>query len=99
MYCKGTLSHQEKMYRLKELIRASGGKDGFTKSYRQKMLLTKTMKVVRQACMSKTGYDKAMDMLDELDVVLSRLEPDIGCNESTDVSDNEKDKVIILQMF
>jgi hypothetical protein len=49
--------------------------------------------------MSKAGYDKAMDVLDELDVVLSRLEPDIGCNESTDVSDNEEDKVIILQMF
>ena len=75
------------------------GKDGVTKSYRQKILLTKTMKVVRQACMSKAGYDKAMDVLDELDVVLSRLEPDIGCNESTDVSDNEEDKVILLQMF
>jgi hypothetical protein len=75
------------------------GKDGVTKSYRQKMLLTKTMKVVRQACMSKAGYNKAMDVLDELDVVLSRLEPDIGCNESTDVSDNEEDKVILLQMF
>ena len=75
------------------------GKDGVTKSYRQKMLLTKTMKVVRQACMSKAGYDKAMDVLDELDVVLSRLEPDIGCNESTDVSDDEEDKVIIFQMF
>ena len=29
------------------------GKDGVTKSYRQKMLLTKTMKVVREACMSE----------------------------------------------
>ena len=75
------------------------GKDGVTKSYRQKMLLTKTMKVVRQACMSKAGYDKAMDMLDELDGVLCRLEPDIGCNESTYVSDDEEDKVIIFQMF
>jgi hypothetical protein len=75
------------------------GKNGVTKSYRQKMLLTKTMKVVRQACMSKTGYDKAMDVLDELDVVLCRLEPDIGCNESTDVSDDEEDKVIIFQLF
>jgi hypothetical protein len=46
------------------------GKDGVTKSYRQKMLLTKTMKVVHQACMSKAGYDKAMDVLDELDGVL-----------------------------
>ena len=75
------------------------GKDGVTKSYRQKMLLTKTMKVVRQACMSKAGYDKAMDVLDELDGVLCRLEPDIGCNESTDVSDDEEDKVIIFQLF
>jgi hypothetical protein len=75
------------------------GKDGVTKSYRQKMLLTKTMKVVRQACMSKAGYDKAMDVLDELDGVLCRLEPDIGCNESCDVSDAEEDKVIIFQLF
>jgi hypothetical protein len=65
------------------------GKDRVTKSYRQKMLLTKTMKVV-QACMSKAGYDKAMDVLDELDGVLCRLEPDIGCNESCDVSDDEE---------
>jgi hypothetical protein len=54
------------------------------------MLLTKTMKVVRQACMSKAGYDKAMDVLDELGGVLCRLEPDIGCNESCDVSDDEE---------
>jgi hypothetical protein len=57
-------------------------KDGVTKSYRQKMLLTKTMKVVRHASMSKAGYDKAMDVLNELDGVLCRLEPDIGCNDS-----------------
>jgi hypothetical protein len=75
------------------------GKDGVTKSYRQKMLLTKTMKVVREACMSKAGYDKAMDVLDELDGVLCRLETDIGCNESCDVSDDEEDKVIIFQLF
>ncbi|XP_035820991.1 uncharacterized protein [Zea mays] len=56
------------------------------------MLLTKTMKVVRQACMSKAGYDKAMDVLDELDGILCRLEPDIGCNESCDFSDDEEDK-------
>eukprot|EP00267_Zea_mays_P046346 XP_020398716.1 uncharacterized protein LOC103637304 [Zea mays] len=42
--------------------------------------------------MSKAGYDKAMDVLDELDGVLCRLEPDIGCNESCDVSDDEEDK-------
>jgi hypothetical protein len=70
------------------------GKDGVTKSYRQKMLLTKTVKVVRRACMSKVGYDKAMDVLNELDGVLCRLEPDIGCNESCDVSDDEENQVI-----
>ena len=75
------------------------GKDGVTKSYRQKMLLTKTMKVVRQACMSKAGYDKAMDVLNELDGVLCRLEPDIGCNESCDVSDDEENQVIRFQFF
>jgi hypothetical protein len=75
------------------------GKDGVTKSYRQKMLLTKTMKVVRQACMSKVGYDKAMDVLDELDGVLCRLEPGIGCNESCDVSDDEENQVIRFNFF
>jgi hypothetical protein len=44
--------------------------------------------------MSKAGYDKAMDVLDELDGVLCRLEPDIGCNESCDVSDDEENQVI-----
>ena len=44
--------------------------------------------------MSKVGYDKAMDVLNELDGVLCRLEPDIGCNESCDVSDDEKNQVI-----
>jgi hypothetical protein len=34
------------------------------------MLLTKIMKVVCEACMSKVGYDKAMDVLNELDGVL-----------------------------
>ena len=58
------------------------------------MLLTKTMKVVRQACMPKAGYDKTMDVLNELDVVLCGLEPDIGCNESYDVSDDEENEVI-----
>ena len=44
--------------------------------------------------MSKARYDKAMDVLDELDGVLCRLEPDIGCNESCDVSDDEEKQVI-----
>jgi hypothetical protein len=58
------------------------------------MLLTKTMKVVHHACMSKAGYDKAMVVLNELDGILCRLEPDIGCNESCDVSDDEENQVI-----
>jgi hypothetical protein len=49
--------------------------------------------------MSEAGYDKAMDVLDELDGVLCRLEPDIGCHESTDVSDDEEYKVITFQLF
>jgi hypothetical protein len=57
------------------------------------------MKVVRQTCMSKAGYDKAMYVLDELDGVLCRLEPDIGCNESCDVSDDEENQVIRFQFL
>ena len=38
-------------------------------------------------------------MLDELDGVLCRLEPDIGCNESCDVSDEEENQVIKLFVF
>jgi hypothetical protein len=75
------------------------GKDGVTRSYGQKMLLTKTMKVVRHASMLKAGYDKAMDVLNELVSVLCRLEPDIGCNESCDVSDEEENQVIKLFVF
>jgi hypothetical protein len=44
--------------------------------------------------MSKAGYDKAMVVLNELDGILCRLEPDIGCNESCDVSDDEENQVI-----
>jgi hypothetical protein len=49
--------------------------------------------------MSKAGYDKAMDVLDELDGVLCRLEPHIGCNESCDVSDDEENQVINFKFF
>jgi hypothetical protein len=49
--------------------------------------------------MSKAGYDKAIDVLDELDGVLCRLEPDIGCNESCDVSDDEEKQVIKFNFF
>jgi hypothetical protein len=72
------------------------GKDGVTKSYRQKMLLTKTMKVVRHASMSRAGYDKALVALDELIHVLSRSEPDIGCDESGDGSDGYDNHVIVV---
>jgi hypothetical protein len=38
-------------------------------------------------------------VLDELDGVLCRLEPDIGCNESCDVSDDEENQVIKFNYF
>jgi hypothetical protein len=38
------------------------GKDGETRSYRQKMLLKKAMKVVHHASLSKDGNDKALEM-------------------------------------
>ncbi|XP_020404390.1 protein FAR1-RELATED SEQUENCE 5-like [Zea mays] len=63
------------------------GKDGETKSYRQKMLLKKSMKVVHHASLSKAGYDRALEMMDELLLLLSRLEPDIEGDDST--SDGE----------
>jgi hypothetical protein len=57
------------------------------------MLLTKTMKVVRHASMSKVGYEKALDTLDELVQVLSRIEPDIGCDDRDDYSDCYENQV------
>jgi hypothetical protein len=36
------------------------GKDGETRSYRQKMLFKKAMKVVHHASLSKAGNDKAL---------------------------------------
>ena len=83
----------------KRIDKSFRGKDGVTKSYRQKMLLTKAMKVVRHVSMSKARYDKAMDVLNELVGVLRCLEPNIGCNESCDVSDEEENHVIKLFMF
>jgi hypothetical protein len=58
--------------------------------YRHKMLLTKTMKVVRHASMSKARYDRTLEESDKLVDVLSRLEPDIGCDEFCGGSDEEK---------
>jgi hypothetical protein len=51
------------------------------------------------ANMSKAGYDKAINVLNEFVGVLSRLEPDIRCDESCDVSDEEKKQVIRMIMF
>jgi hypothetical protein len=70
------------------------GKDGITKSYRQKTLLTKTMKVVHLANMSKVGYEKALYTLDELVRVLSRIEPDIGCDDSNGGIDCDENQVM-----
>jgi hypothetical protein len=63
--------------------RKMSGKDGETKSYRQKMLLKKAMKVVNHASVSKAGSDKALDAMDELLEMLGRLEPDIGCDDAS----------------
>lgn len=54
------------------------GIDGETKAYRQRLLLTKAMKLVRYACMSKPGFNRAMEGLDELIGLIAELEPDIA---------------------
>jgi hypothetical protein len=51
------------------------------------MLLKKSMKVVHHASLSKAGHDRVLEMMDELLLLLSRLEPDIEGDEST--SDGE----------
>jgi hypothetical protein len=58
------------------------------------MLLTKTMKVVRHASMSKAGYEKALDTLDKLVRVLSRIEPNIGCDDSDNSIDCDENQVM-----
>jgi hypothetical protein len=73
----------------------SKGKDGITKSYKQKMLLTKTMKVVRHASMSKAGYEEALDTSDDLVRVLSRIEPDIVCDDNDDGIDCDENQVMV----
>jgi hypothetical protein len=62
------------------------GKDNETRSYRQKMLLKKAMKVVHHANLSKVGNDRALEMMDELIGLLMRVEPDIGTGESCGTS-------------
>jgi hypothetical protein len=76
--------------------RKMSGKDGETKSYRQKMLLKKAMKVVNHASMSKAGSDKALDTMDELLEMLRRLEPDIGCEDAGGASTGEGNHVGVV---
>jgi hypothetical protein len=58
------------------------GKDSETKSYRQKMLLKKAMKVVHHASL-RAGHDRALEMMDELLLLVSQLELDIEADDST----------------
>jgi hypothetical protein len=76
--------------------RKMSGKDGETKSYKQKMLLKKAMKVVNHASMSKAGSDKALDTMDELLEMLGRLELDIGCEDAGDASTGEGNHVGVV---
>ena len=71
----------------------SKGKDGETKSYRQKTMLKNTMKVINKASMSKAGHDKYLDVMHELNELLDRVEPDIGVYESCIDSDGEDNQV------
>jgi hypothetical protein len=57
------------------------GKDGETKTYRTKMLLSKSMEVVRHGSMSKVGFERAIEILTQLVELLSIIEPDIGGDE------------------
>ncbi|WVZ89640.1 hypothetical protein U9M48_036019, partial [Paspalum notatum var. saurae] len=67
----------------------SKGKDGETKSYRQKTMLKNTMKVINKAIMSKAGHDKYLNVMHELNRLLDRVEVDIGGYESCIDSDGE----------
>jgi hypothetical protein len=62
------------------------GKDGETKSYKQKMLLKKAMKVVHHSSLSKVRNDRALAAMDKLLEVLSHLETDIGGEETCGTS-------------
>jgi hypothetical protein len=64
------------------------GKDGETKAYKTKILLSKSMAIVRQGSMSKAGFERAIEILTQL-VDLSTIEPDIGGGESCVTSDVE----------
>jgi hypothetical protein len=51
------------------------------------------MEVVRYASMSKGGYEKAMEVLDNLVILLSHLEPNIEYAEGYTSSDGEDHEV------
>jgi hypothetical protein len=65
------------------------GKDGETKAYRTKMLLLKSMAVVRHGSMSKVGFERAIEVLTQLVELLSTIEPNIGGDGSCVTSDVE----------
>lgn len=65
------------------------GKDGETKAYRTRMLLTKSMAVVRHASMSKAGFEKAIEVLSHLVQIIAPIAPDIGAEDSCVTSDVE----------
>src|SRR5699024_7255482 len=71
------------------------GKDGDTKSYRQKMLHKKAMKVLHNAILSKALNDTTLEVMYELLDVLSHLEPDIGGDESCGTSDGDGIQVCV----
>lgn len=58
------------------------GKDGETKAYRVKLLLSMAMSIVRHGSMVRAGFDKAMTVLAQLIALIEPLEPNIGGGES-----------------
>ena len=72
------------------------GKDGATKDRRQRLLLSRAMTLIRHACMSNAGYERAMELMKELIEVSVRLEPDIGVDDGTVDIDGEEEEVIIM---
>lgn len=69
------------------------GKDGATKAYRQRMLLTRAMALVRAGVKSKAGYDRAMDGMRALTEGISHVEPDIVLEDACGTSDGEQAEV------
>ena len=73
--------------------RKKKGQDGETRSYRQKMVMKKMMKVANIANMLKAGSDKTLEVMDQLLEMLSRVEPDIGGDENHAASDGDDNQV------